>query len=273
MRPSALSLTRTFGLTLTLTSALLSSSLATPAAAAPKKQQQCIAAAESGQQLRSTSKLIEARRAFGACTANTCPAVIRRDCGRWIDELDLATPTITVKLEDATGAEVAEGRVLMDGEPLPRASDGRATPIDPGVHRFAWLRDEGSSVEEQFIVREGEHNRVLVLRVPPVTLGPPPPVTREAPAPGPLPWVVGGAGVALATAGVIFWGIGLNDRSTLSSTCASSHSCAQSDVESSHTKLVIGDVLIGVGLVAMVGAAYLFLRPGSERSATTTSAR
>lgn len=259
--------------TLTLTAALVFLSLSAPAAAAPKKQQHCIAAAESGQQLRSTSKLIEARKAFGACTANTCPAVIRRDCGRWIDELDLATPTITVKLEDAAGAEVPEGRVLVDGEPLQRAADGRATPIDPGVHRFAWLRDEGASVEEQFVVREGEHNRVLVLRVPAPAVGPPPPVTREPASTGPLPWVVGGAGVALTTVGFIFWGVGLSDRSTLSSTCASSHSCAQSDVEASHTKLVVGDVLIGVGLVAMIGAAYLFLRPTGERAATTTGAR
>jgi len=256
-----------------LTLALLASA-PSPAAAAPKKpQQQCIAAAESGQQLRSSSKLLEARKAFGACTANVCPAVIRRDCGRWIDELDIATPTITVKLEDATGAEVAEGRVLMDGEPLLRAADGRATPIDPGVHRFAWLRDEGSNVEEQFVVREGEHNRVLVLRVAPGTLGPPPPVSHEAHAASPVPWIVGGVGVALVAAGGIFWGIGLNDRSTLSSTCASAHTCSQSDVEASHTKLVIGDVLLGVGVVAIVGAVYLMLRPSSDPPVTTTSAR
>jgi len=119
-----------------LTLALLTSASSSAVGAPKKAQQQCIVAAESGQQLRSSSKLLDARKAFGICTANGCPAVIRRDCGRWIDEIDLATPTITVKLEDASGAEVAEGRVLMNGEPLLRAADGRATPIDPGAHHF-----------------------------------------------------------------------------------------------------------------------------------------
>lgn len=255
-----------------LTLALLASA-SSPAVGAPKKSQhQCIAAAESGQQLRSSSKLLDARKAFGACTANACPAVIRRDCGRWIDEIDLATPTITVKLLDAAGAEVAEGRVLVDGEPLLRAADGRATPIDPGAHRFTWQRDEGSAIEEQFIVREGEHNRVLVLRVPPPPLGPPPPVApREPHERTALPWVVGGAGLAVTAVGGIFWGIGLNDRSTLSSTCASAHACSLSDVEASHTKLVIGDILVGVGLVAIAGAVFLYLRESGDAPAHTTA--
>jgi hypothetical protein len=257
---------------LALTLTLLAAS-ASPASAAPKKsQQQCIAAAESGQQLRTSGRLHEARKAFGLCTASACPAVIRRDCGRWVDELDTLIPTISVKLVDAAGAEVAEGRVLMDGEAFPRPADGHAIPIDPGAHRFSWQRDEGSAVEEQFLVREGEHNRVLTLHAPVVTLGPPPPpATEGARSPGPLPWIVGGAGVALAAVGGIFWAVGLNDRSTLSSTCASSHTCAQSDVDASRTKLVVGDVLLGVGLVAVLGGIYLYLRPGADAPATTTT--
>ena len=263
-------------LRLTLTFTLLAAASAPPASAAPKKSQQhCIAAAESGQQLRSNGRLHEARKAFGLCTASTCPGVIRRDCGRWVDELDTLIPTLSVKLVDGAGNEVAEGRVLMDGEPFSRSADGHATAIDPGPHRFSWLRDEGSNVDEQFLVREGEHNRVLSLRAPTVTVGPPPPTAASEPrSPGPLPWIVGGTGVALATVGGIFWAIGLNDRSTLSSTCATSHTCAQSDVEASQSKLVIGDVLLGVGLVAILGAVYLSLRPGAAApAAATTSSR
>lgn len=261
---------------LSLALALALAAHAAPCVAAAPKQQQCIAAAESGQQLRSRSKLIEARKAFAACTASTCPAVIRRDCGRWIEELEATTPTVTVKLEDASGAEVADGRVLLDGDPMPRAADGRATQIDPGVRRFVWMRDEEGNVEQQVVVREGEHNRVIVLRPPMLkTEGPEAARTTErAPdsrARGPLPWVVGGAGIALAATGGIFWGIGLNDRSTLSATCASSHTCAQSDVDASHTKLIVGDVLLGVGVVALAASVYLFLRQGDSPAQTTGS--
>jgi hypothetical protein len=234
------------------------------ATAAPKKQQQaqCIAAAESGQQLRSSGKLLGARKAFAPCTAGACPAAIRRDCGRWIDEIDSATPSVTVQLVDETQAEVAEGRVLMDGEPLLRAADGHATPVDPGVHRFVWSRDAGN-VEQELVVREGEKNRVIVLRVPPpVQIGPgrDRDMHAEPSSRGPLPWIVGGAGVALGAVGGVLWGIGLHDRSSLSTTCAGAHACLQSDVDASRTKLIVGDVLVGVGVLAIAGAVYLFLR-------------
>jgi hypothetical protein len=256
-----------------LLASLLASALvagASTASAVPKKaqqQRQCIAAAESGQQLRSSGKLLEARKAFGPCTASACASAIRRDCGRWIDEIDSATPSVTVKLEDPAGADVAEGRVLIDGEALLRAADGHATPIDPGVHHFTWEREDGN-VDQELVIREGERNRVIVLRAPSSSQGAPPvpagnDTHAEPPSRGPLPWIVGGGGVALLAAGGIFWGIGLHDRSSLSTSCAGAHSCVQSDVDASRTKLIVGDVLIGVGVVAVAGAIYLFLRQGS----------
>lgn len=256
---------------LPLATAVAALLLAAPAEvhAAPKKQ--CIAAAESGQQLRSHGKLLEARRAFGACTATSCPAVVRRDCGRWIDEIDAATPSVTVRLEDEKGDDVHEGRVLLDGEPM-RGSEGRATPVDPGVHHFVWSRDSGD-IEQELVVREGEHNRVVVLRVPApprppaVATEPPPPPTRS-----PVPWIIGGLGIAVAGAGAVMWGIGLNEHANLGSSCAPAHACAQSDVDASKTKLVVGDVMMGVGVVAIAGAVILLLSQGSVPATAITSA-
>lgn len=248
---------------------------ASSAAAAPSKrrqQQQCISAAETGQQLRSAGKLRDARRAFGPCTSNACASAIRRDCGRWVDEIDSAMPSFTVKLVDESGADVSDGRILVDGEALLRAADGHATPIDPGMHRFVWARDAGN-VETDVVVREGEHNRVIVLSAPTAApSGPPAPEPHaEAPPRSPLPWVVGTAGAVLLVGGGVFWGIGLHDRANLDVTCAGAHSCAQSDVDASRTKLIVGDVLVGVGVLAVAGAVYLFLR--QPRGSTSTASR
>ena len=235
--------------------------------AAPPAKKRCIAAAESGQQLRSSGHLIEARKVLAACTASACPAVVRRDCGRWIEEIDAAQPSITVKLEDDAGADSPDGRVLVDGQPMARGADGRAISLDPGVHKLVWARDAGN-VEQEVVIREGERNRVVVLRVPPRTVGRPTDTT-DVPSPpprarSPLPYVVGGLGIALVGAGGILWGLGLHDRSYLSSTCAAAHTCAQHDIDVSRTKLIVGDVLIGVGVVAVAGAIFLFLKQSSD---------
>ena len=184
--------------------------------------------------------------------------------------------------EDATGGDVPDGKVLLDGEPMVRAADGRATPVDPGTHKVVWSRDTGRSVEQDVVVREGERNRVIVLRAPSPGLtahaGSPSAGDASEPSPpapaharGPLPFIVGGLGLAMAGAGAVFWGIGLNDRSNLSTSCAAAHACAQGDVDASHTKLIVGDILVGVGIVAVATAVYLYVTDDGPRTTSSAS--
>ncbi len=84
-------------------------------------------------------------------------------------------------------------------------------------------------------------------------------------------WVLGGAGLAAIGAGVFFWVSGLGDRSDLYAGCGLTHSCAQSDVDASRTKLLIGDVAVGAGIVALGVATYFALAP--RRSPSTHAAR
>ncbi|MBX3187790.1 MAG: hypothetical protein KF819_12275 [Labilithrix sp.] len=249
----------------------MAAALAGSAGAAPRTKR-CIDAAETGQQLRSSGRLVAARRAFGACTAPDCPAAIRRDCARWIEDVDAAIPTISVRLEDENGREVSEGKVLIDGEePSFEPSAGRALPIDPGAHKVTWLRSDGR-IEQDAIIREGEHNRVILLRVAPQVSAPP---TKEAPPPAassrssPWPWIVGGIGLAALGVGSGLWIAGTGERSDLERTCAAAHTCLQADVDASRSKLVVGDVFVGVGIVALAGALYLFLTADEPKRAAT----
>jgi hypothetical protein len=247
---------------------------AVEAKAAPKKQ--CIASAEAGQQLRGQGKLLAARKAFGVCTATDCPAIVRRDCGRWVDELEATIPSVIVKLEGDDGNEVMDGRVEIDGEESPVGPGGRATPLDPGPHKFVWVRD-GGNVEQETVIREGERNRTLILRAPSAkAIGPMPPpegAGREKPTPSVLPWVLVGVGAGLGGTGAVLWGIGLNERANLVASCASAHACVQTDVSSSRTKLIVGDVLVGVGVVALAGALYFFLTKDTPPATTGSAAR
>ncbi len=239
--------------------------------AAPTKR--CIEAAESGQQLRGSGKLMEARKAFGVCTAPACPAAVRRDCARWIEEVDAAQPSVSVRLEDDAGHEVTEGRVLVDGNVV-KPSAGRAVPIDPGAHHFVWIRSDGN-VEEELVVREGEHNRTIVLRQPrAATVANPPPADKPpvASSASVVPWIFGGIGIALLGGGTAFWVSGLAQRSDLERSCAAAHACAQSDIDASRTKLIVGDVFVGVGILALAGAAYFFFTQSADEPATRRAA-
>ncbi|WP_394822079.1 hypothetical protein [Pendulispora albinea] len=255
----------------------------------PRAVAQCTDAAVSGQRLRAKGTLRAAVERFAICIAPECPGIVRRDCGRWIAELQDAMPSMVFRVVDASGQDVHEGHVLFDGESLVDKLDGRAVPVDPGAHRIAYVSASGTKaaerIEEDIVVREGERNRLHVFHLPDKNAGkapvpkpsapapivspaPPPP---PAPAPSPWPWILGGSGLAALGVGVGFWYAGTDAHSNLGSTCAPSHSCSDSDVSRAKTQLVVGDVLGAVGIAAVATAVvWLVLRQSSARPSSAS---
>ena len=90
--------------------------------------------------------------------------------------------------------------------------------------------------------------------------------------PSNLPWIVSG-GVAIASAGVgfVLWGVGTSEHSTLQNTCAAMHDCTSGQVDSSRDKLIVGDVLVGVGIVAAASAVYFFVRSRGVHGRTASA--
>jgi hypothetical protein len=94
----------------------------------------CVTASERGQRLRDEGKLRAARQDFIDCSRATCPLIVTRDCNQWLSELDVSLPSIVFSARDAVGNDLVEVRVLIDGSPLVETLDGRAVPVDLGVH-------------------------------------------------------------------------------------------------------------------------------------------
>ena len=84
---------------------------------------------------------------------------------------------------------------------------------------------------------------------------------------------MGGIGVALLGTGAVFWGVGSAERSNLREECASAASCTQSDIDAAKTKLVVGDVVAGVGVLAVAAGLWFALRNSTsvERFGARTS--
>src|SRR5262249_29986374 len=71
--------------------------------------------------------------------------------------------------------------------------------------------------------------------------------------------VIGAAALGGAT---YFYIRGIHDGGALRERCGSPPSCSREDVDAAHAKLVVGDVLAGVGLLAAGAAVYIFLTRG-----------
>ena len=79
-----------------------------------------------------------------------------------------------------------------------------------------------------------------------------------------LPLVAGSVGVLALGGATYFYARGIHDGDALRARCGSPPSCTRDEVDRVQTKLVVGDVLAGVALLAGGAVVYLLLaRPSS----------
>lgn len=226
----------------------------------------CASAYEQAQELRAEQHLRQAQRSLEACIEPSCPEFIRTECGRWLVEVETSLPTIVLSAK-TSGSDANAVRVLCDGAPLVESLDGKAIPVDPGPHTLTFVTDAARHVELKVVLREGEKNRIIEAE-----LGEPKvPTKRAAQAPvvrseqvlatnsgsNWLPYGFGGLGVLGVTGFAVLGMLGNRDLEDREARCAPS--CTDADVSSVKTKYYLADLSLGVGIVSLGVAGYLFL--------------
>jgi hypothetical protein len=253
---------------------------AVPAGAQPADKQQCASAYEQAQELRQAGKLREARTELLVCVQPACPEFVKADCGRWLGEVEAETPTVVFVARSPSGDDLAEVTVKVGDEVLAERLDGHALPVDPGTHTFTFEASGHDPVHKSVLINQGEKNRSIAIGFGETAL---PGEARDEPAPSSAPTTnaelqshdsAGGApnrtlsyvfaGVAAAGfAGFVIWGAqGKSQENELRSSCAPG--CEESKVDEVRTKYLIADVSLGVGVVSLGVAAYLFLSSPSS---------
>jgi len=232
----------------------------------------CISASEQGQQLRDSGKYKAARDAFAECARDACPALVRRDCTRWLTDVTQLWPSVVFGAKDPSGNDVTAVTVTADGTAMTATLDGKPVQVDPGNHVFRFETKGFHAVERTVLVRAGEKSRLVVAQFGDVAATPAQnagtePATAPAQTSPPIPtgvWVFGGLAV-LAFGAEAFFGIsGLDQRSSLySQPCAKTATCNPDDVKSVQTKFTVADIALGVGLVSAGLSAYLYFTRGN----------
>jgi hypothetical protein len=224
----------------------------------------CLTSPVEGQKLRRADKLIDAHARFSLCARRTCPARIVQECTRWLHEVDDITPSVVAVARDAQGADLLDVRLSIDGQP-PAELSARAIVLDPGPHKLVFQRPGSPDIAQDVLLREGEKDRVITAtfkgKEPPPPPPPPPPPIIERPVPL-VVWILGGVAVVGGATFATFGALGVSERG---SDCAPA-GCTQSQKDSIETKFHVGDISLGVGVIALVtGGVFFFTRPPVDK--------
>jgi hypothetical protein len=190
------------------------------------------------------------------------------------------------KLEVHVTGTILQSKVLLDGEPVPKALYGTAIPVDPGAHKIELDTDGTITFRKDVTLQEGESQPIAIevrdvekVDEPPPPPPPPPPPADEGM--GRIPaYAAAGVGVlALGGAGV-FLGLRESTLASIRENCPTDTTCDsryRDDIEAQQsdgkTYTTAANVLLGVGAAGLVTAGVLWfvLAPEEPASSGSTS--
>jgi len=241
-------------------------------ASPPTPEQGCIRAHEQAQLLRLDGALMQSRSNLKACSLEVCPAVVQRDCVRWLDEVSSQIPTVVFEAITETG-DAQRVIVKQGNQLLARELDGRPLEMDPGYYEFRLELPGHAPKVVSVLLKQGEKNRLVsvdfrqapepppiagtVAPVPPPTPLPPRVSARSRPIPTSV-YTLGGVSLVSAGAATI---LGINTKAKEDRAyeeCAPS--CPDERIDSIERWALATDVAIGVAIVSAVTATILYVR-------------
>jgi hypothetical protein len=206
-------------------------------------------------------------------------------------EVDAITPSIVVRARDARQRDVIGVRVLVDGMTGLTQITGKSVSVDPGPHRLRFVAAAGDAVEQDVLLAEGEHGRILTAQFD-VALRPdgtrddsgagpvirsqsvasPTPATDQHGAAIPTVTYVAGATALVGLSGFAYlYATAWSDFHGLDDSCGRTGSCSNKSADAVQYKIDGAFASLGVGIIALVVGTWSYLARG--RSPTATSLR
>jgi hypothetical protein len=233
----------------------------------------CIAASENEIPLRKQDKLKDALAQLAICASRTCPEQISAECGRRIREINAIQPTLVLGAMDSSSNDVVAVTVTVDGAPFATALDGRAVPLDPGVHQLRFESAGMTPLDKTLVVREGEKDRrvnVVLQRAGSLTPTAVSAVNQSAEAHktyAEIAWGAGGIGLIVgAFAGLYALETGVASSACNGGVCGAAGSTVSSASSTATDVAIAGLTLAAVG--GITGTILWFTAPARVRVTT-----
>jgi hypothetical protein len=220
----------------------------------------CSDSYEKAQVMQKASRLNDERAELTVCTQDACPKWIQTECVKWLADIDEHQPSLVIAAKDSQGHDVLDASIEIDGSMISSKLDGSPIRVDPGQHTIKITPDGQAATEMKVVARWGEKSRVV-----PIILGASSNATSEPPPAGTGPKrgsmvpAIAVAGLGVVALGVSI-GVGLSgkaDADDMRTRCAPN--CLQSDIDAANTKLLVSDVLTGVGIAGIAAGVLLFI--------------
>ena len=126
----------------------------------------CLTAFKAAQVQEQSGHLVEASQLFLTCGATKCGDHLWQECAASSTRLRSFMPTVVPVAFDEAGEARLDVQVKMDGTLLTSHLDGRALPVDPGTHVFAFSTGGGVFSTQRITIARGQRNLPISASLP-----------------------------------------------------------------------------------------------------------
>lgn len=237
----------------------------------------CTQAHATGQREENAGHLKDALLSFRACASDAqCPLPIRNECTNLYTTVEGRLPTLVFSVVDEGGNDVNDVRVSSADALIVSGLDGRPIAVNPGLHEFRFELPGGQTLTKSVVVRQGEKDRIVALKLPRSDFGAAPvsaggEAAAESSQSGrrytvPLAsWVAFGVGGAALVSWGTFALLGRNQEKELVDCSPSCQPERRDDYDAMKRNYLIADVSLGVAAAAAIAGTVMVFTMGKRK--------